>query len=94
MLTTAHIPIKAPRASATRRSKDAGVKLRMNIISESFEQEMLAMKRMVAAYSAYASQISIGYPSTTLRCAHLHHVLEPGLRQHELMLPKSIRCRE
>lgn len=53
MLTIAHNPMKVPNTSATRRSKEAGVKLRMNTNSESFEQEMLAMKRIVAAYSAY-----------------------------------------
>ena len=57
MLAIAHSPMNAPRMSATRRSKDAGVKLRVKIKIESLEQEILAMNRIVAAYSAWTHSI-------------------------------------
>lgn len=53
MLVIVHSPIDTPSTSAKRRSKDAGVKLRMKTKSDSLEKQMLAMKRMVAEYSAF-----------------------------------------
>lgn len=53
MLAMVHSAIDIPNTSAKRRSEDAGVKLRMKTRSDSLEKQMLAMNRMVAAYSAF-----------------------------------------
>lgn len=48
MLAIVHNPINIPNTRAKRRSKDAGVKLRMKTKSDSLEKQMLAMNKIVA----------------------------------------------